>query len=83
MEVLRQAVTLLELVAWVRRLAVLCHGQAGKVRVELVERCLRLRVRGRPMAVRCRLEAGKVRVELVERCLRLRVRGRHLEARVS
>ena len=28
----------------------LCHGQAGKVRVELVERCLRLRVRGRPMA---------------------------------
>ena len=32
----------------------LCHGQAGKVRVELVERCLRLRVRGRPMEARVR-----------------------------
>jgi hypothetical protein len=50
LELLRQAVMLLVLVDWVRRLADLCHGQAGKVRVELVERCLRLRVRGRPMA---------------------------------
>ena len=30
MELLRQAVTLLVLVAWVRRLADWCHGPAGK-----------------------------------------------------
>ena len=40
------------LVAWVRRLADLCHGQAGKVRMELEERYLRLRVRGRHLAAR-------------------------------
>ena len=59
---------------------VLLRLEVDREREELVERCLRLRVRGRPMAVRCRLEAGKVRVELVERCLRLRVRGRPMAA---
>ena len=52
MELLRQAVMLLVLVDWVRRLADLCHGQAGRVKVELVERCLRLRVRGRHLEAR-------------------------------
>ncbi len=47
-----EAVAVLVVVAWVRRPVDLCHGQAGKVREELVGRCLRLRVRGRHLAAR-------------------------------